>query len=96
MALVGGIQAEPRPLKIGVLLGLSGELAPLGQEIQKGLNLAADHINQTAKLELVFEDIGSLNPKQAASAAQKLLNVDHVQAVVCMIIEEAEPVIPNL
>ena len=81
-------------IKIGVLLALSGPLTPLAQEVQRGVELAHSETGAAAAVAVVYEDVGSLSPRQAATAAHKLLDIDRVQLALSMIIEEAEPIIP--
>ncbi len=72
--------------KIGVILPLTGDAAAYGEPARNVMTMAVDEINSSGgpngkKLELVFED-GKCNGKDATSAAQKLVNVDKVQAIV--------------
>ncbi len=54
-------EEEPKEIKIGVILSLSGDLAPIGQMVQKGIELAVEEINliggvDNSKLKLIFFD----------------------------------------
>jgi len=71
---------------IGGLLPLSGDLAVYGQNVQKGINLAVEQINQAGgplgmKLKVVFRDTQT-DPTALRDSAEKLVNVDKVPAVV--------------
>src|SRR6266850_2020278 len=71
--------------KIGAILPLSGQPAQYGKWIQEGLELAKEEINVKGgingrPLEIIYED-DQANPKLAASAMQKLANVDKVPVV---------------
>jgi branched-chain amino acid transport system substrate-binding protein len=73
------------PIKIGVMLPLSGKNALNGQYIQQAIILAQEEINQNGgingkKLEIIFED-DQCDPKVGATIAQKLINVDKVPLV---------------
>jgi branched-chain amino acid transport system substrate-binding protein len=77
-------------LKIGVILSQSGQLGHDGQIMVQGVKLKADEINaaggfklgnKTAKIDLVVEDDGT-DPNKGRVAAEKLVNVDKVQAIV--------------
>src|SRR3989344_1722245 len=67
---------EPK-LKIGVLLPLSGDLAVTGEKIDKGMRIA----EAPDSVELIFEDTGS-SAASAVSAAQKLIDIDHVDVII--------------
>jgi len=87
-AALGSLAAEAsaqQTLKIGVLTSASGTLAPVGQQVRWGFELAADEINAKGgilgrKLELVFEDDES-NPQAAARKGEKLLQQDKVDFI---------------
>src|SRR3989338_3378683 len=71
---------ETGPIKIGVVVPLTGDGASFGIPIRRAGDLAIEEINTAGgiggrKLEVVFED-GKCDGKEATSAAQKLLNVD--------------------
>lgn len=73
--------ADAPPIKIGVLTDLSGKAAYLGQQTRIGSEIAAAEINADGeKLKLVFGDHG-FDTAKAVSEAQKLLNIDSVQAI---------------
>ncbi len=74
------------PIKIGVLLPLTGEAAVYGEPGRNVLMLAAEEINTSGgingrRIELIIED-AKCSGKDAASAAQKLINVDKVQVII--------------
>lgn len=82
----GSIQkSNPSPqevVKIGLALPLTGNLAFLGEPSRKAAELALkDAGNTKYQYELVFED-QQFNPKIAATAASKLVNVDKVLAII--------------
>ena len=73
------------PVKIGVIQPLSGPVAASGNYVRMGAEIARDWINAKGgvngrKLELVIEDNKS-DPKEAASAAEKLIVRDKVPAI---------------
>ena len=74
------------PIKIGVIQPLSGPVAASGNYVRMGAEIARDWINARGgvsgrKVELVIEDNKS-DPKEAASAAEKLIVRDKVPAIV--------------
>jgi branched-chain amino acid transport system substrate-binding protein len=75
------------PLRIGVMLALTGDSANYGKRSLNGLTWAADKINQKKggvngkHLELVVEDDLS-SPKDAVSAFNKLVSQDQVKVVI--------------
>ena len=73
------------PVKIGVIQPLSGSVAASGNYIRMGAEIARDWINAKGgvngrKVELLIEDNKS-DPKEAASAAEKLIVRDKVPAI---------------
>ena len=91
LALVVGAFAVPAPVqaqapvKIGVIEPLSGSVAASGNYVRMGAEIARDWINAKGgvigrKIELVIEDNKS-DPKEAASAAEKLIVRDKVPVI---------------
>jgi len=90
VALVVGALAAPAgfaqsPIKIGVIEPLSGPVAASGNYVRMGAEIARDWANAQGgingrKIELVIEDNKS-DPKEAASAAEKLIVRDKVPAI---------------
>jgi len=81
-ALLADAQA---PIKIGVIEPLSGAVAASGSYVRMGAEIARDWINARGgingrKVELIIEDNKS-DPKEAASAAEKLIVRDRVPAI---------------
>ncbi len=79
----GGTEGE---ITIGALLPMSGDLADYGQNVQKGVNLAVQQINEAGgplgkKLKVVFRDCQS-EPTALRDGAEKLVNVDKVPAII--------------
>lgn len=74
------------PIKVGVVLPLSGGLELFGQQGIQGMKLAVKEINESGgvlgrKLELVIED-NKTDPKTSVEKATKLIQRDKVIAVV--------------
>ena len=90
LVLLGGAQApvvaqSQAPVKIGVISPLSGSVAASGNYIRMGAEISRDWINAKGgingrKIELLIEDNKS-DPKEAASAAEKLIVRDKVPAI---------------
>lgn len=71
------------PLKIGVLLPLSGVLASIGREQANGIQIAVDQAGGTVngrKIELVIED-SAANPGTSLTKARKLVLSDKVDVM---------------
>ncbi|WP_245454265.1 ABC transporter substrate-binding protein [Aquabacter cavernae] len=89
-SLLGSLTAAQAqaPVKIGVVLPLSGPNAQFGIASRTGIEMAADAINAAgglkslggAKIELVVADVPS--PNTAASTTQRLISQDQVVGVV--------------
>lgn len=78
----GGQPAEQGPVKIGVLVPLSGPSSQGGQSMQNAFQLAAEQINADGgvdgrDVQLIFEDTGG-DPEQGVTAARKLIEQDQV------------------
>ena len=67
-------------IKIGVIDVLSGPYASMGENFQKGIELAqAEYPDK--KIQLVFED-DSFESQKGLSAYKKLMDIDHVDALI--------------
>ncbi len=76
----------PETIKIGVISPFTGDAASYGEAVKNGAVLAIEDINAHGgiagkKLEAVYED-SKCSGKDALSAAQKLVDADHVNALV--------------
>lgn len=77
--------AAPQPLVIGFIGPLTGDGASLGQNARAGVELAVTEVNAAGgvngrPLQVIYED-GKCNGKDAANAANKLINVDKVPVI---------------
>lgn len=73
-------------VKIGAVLPLTGDAAVYGEPLNKVLQIAVGEINANGgingrQVQLLVED-GKCNGQDAASAAQKLINVDGVKVII--------------
>lgn len=71
-------------IKIGYIAPLSGNLAFLGEGVRNAAMLKLEDLNKQNtkyKYELIFED-DAFDPKKTASAANKLISIDKVDAIV--------------
>ncbi len=78
------IQTEKPTITIGYIAPLSGGVAFLGEGVKNAAELAlADLQSKNTKYnyKLIFED-NAFSPAKTASAAQKLISIDHVDALV--------------
>jgi branched-chain amino acid transport system substrate-binding protein len=85
-AVGSGVLAQGETVKIGVIQPLSGPVAASGNYIRMGAEIARDWINARGgvlgrKVELLIEDNKS-DPKEAATAAEKLIVRDKVPVIV--------------
>lgn len=83
LVLLAGLAWAQVPLKVGVILPLSGASAVSGKAALNGIQLAADEANAAGKvrLELVVVDDGT-DPAKAVPAFTKLMTVDKVDIVI--------------
>ncbi len=82
----GKVVAEQPPIKIGVIVPLTGEAAAYGIAAKEGMDLAVEEINRNGgvlgkKLELVYQD-SKFDPKEAVSIMQKFVAVDDFDLIV--------------
>jgi branched-chain amino acid transport system substrate-binding protein len=80
------IAQEVPKLTIGVVIPLTGPLAPFGKEAKSGVELALETIRNTEpqlaeKFSIIIEDNESV-PSKATTAAQKLLHKDHAHILI--------------
>ncbi len=72
-----------KKIKIGAILPLTGGgLSPYGQSAQNAILLAIEKSGMKDKVELVVEDDKGCQAKEAATVAQKLVDVDHVVTII--------------
>jgi len=84
--MVGCGPKEAETIKIGCVLDLSGELAPMGAKMLDGARLAVEEINADGgvlgkQVELVEED-GATDPAKGFDRVKKLVEIDGVQVIV--------------
>ncbi len=77
---------EKTPLKIGFIGPLTGDLASFGSNIRAAVEIGAEEINAAGgiggrTLEVVYED-SQCTPAKSTSAANKLISVDKVVAII--------------
>jgi len=74
-------------VKIGALLALTGDAAFYGSDELKAIQIAVDEKNKEGgingrKIELIVEDIGTLDTPLAISALRKLVDFDNVKVII--------------
>lgn len=89
MTMTGnGLTKEVKPIKVGLLLPLTGPMSTLGELNKRGFELAKEKINREggikslggAKIEFVMADSES-DPKIAASETEKLVTLHKVPII---------------
>jgi branched-chain amino acid transport system substrate-binding protein len=86
-AVSTGLAAQAAdPIRIGLSLSLTGPTAPAGKQVQVGLEIWRDDVNQKGGLlgrpvELVYYD-DQANPANAPGIYAKLMNVDKVDLLI--------------
>jgi ABC-type branched-subunit amino acid transport system substrate-binding protein len=75
--------ATAEPIKIGVVSILSGEMATLGTDFVRAIEIATEKHNKDSdvKFQLIVED-DAFSQSKGLSAVKKLLEVDKVQALI--------------
>ena len=87
--------ADSPSIKIGAAISLTGFASDYGDMAQKAMNLAVEEINAGgSKVELIVDD-DQTDPTAAVSAYRKLVDVDHVDAVIGSIFDfTTQPLLP--
>jgi len=79
--LVGQKTNEDKTIKIGIITDLSGGAAYWGESTRDGIDILQKELStEGIKVNFIIEDYG-LDASKAASAAQKLVSIDKVDAV---------------
>jgi len=72
---MGCAKKEEEEIKIVAILPLTGDLAFLGEEIRKSIDIAVDEARQEGlSLNVLYEDDQSLSPVAAVNATNKLIS----------------------
>ena len=75
-------QTQTGPIKIGVVAPLRGDLAQYGVGMKNAIEMAVNDSGLKDKIQLIIEDDNSCSPADDVSAAQKLVNIDKVDAII--------------
>ena len=77
------LKAEQKgpPIKIGVMLPLSGPVAETGTSVMQSIQLADLHFDSDNRVEFIFED-DQMSAKMAVGAVEKLINQQQVSALI--------------
>lgn len=93
VVVVGGVyfiisekNGDGGTVKIGAVLGLTGDGSFWGENARNGINLAVEDINAGGgingkRMDVIFED-SKCDPKTAVSAVQKLIEIDRVNIII--------------
>lgn len=83
--------------KVGVTIPITGLYAEVADNAKNGILLAQKEFNESQdriKIEAIFEDIGNVETKLAATAANKLIYVDNVDIMLPLWDEDTEVILP--
>lgn len=80
-------------LRVGVVLPLTGEAAQIGQAMREGIELRLAE-SPESQIVPIFEDDQTANNVAAVSAAQKLIEIDHVQVLLNSVVNTVRPIAP--
>jgi branched-chain amino acid transport system substrate-binding protein len=79
--LIGDAGAQERQeIKLGAILPLTGVIAPVGEAMHRGLQMAASDAKHIS-VKLIVEDDATANRTKAVSSAKKLAGIDKVDMV---------------
>ncbi len=83
--VVDGEPVEKEIIKVGVILPLTEASADAAEYVKNGIDIAVEEINNNSdkkyKISLIIED-SQYKGEKAASAAQKLINIDNVNYII--------------
>ncbi len=82
-------------IRVGAILPLSGDLAFIGGEMQKGMELALKE-QPDAGIRIVYEDDQTFDLKSSVNAANKLINSDHAQVILNSAVNTTKALAPIL
>lgn len=88
LVLTFGCKKEPKEIKIGAILPLTGDLANYGRWAKQGMELALKDARlkyPELRIKLLFEDSHG-NSKEAVSSFQKLASVDRTPVVTGLLV----------
>ncbi len=84
--------SDTSTIKIGVVSPLTGSKAQVGEGLREAIELARKDFGETEKhYEFIFEDSAS-DPARSASAVQKLVNIDRVNAFISITSQDSNMV----
>ncbi len=87
-------KVSDQEFKIGAILPLTGPLGYLGEEEKKAIELAVEDINRDKKIvSVIFEDSKG-KPSEAATVANKLIDIDGVDALITSTTSVSRAVLP--
>ena len=78
---VDGKRDNEQIVKIGVILPMTGNNSYMGKTMKEGLEFYAKYAKPTLKYKLIYED-DQLTPAKTISAANKLVAIDNVDALI--------------
>ena len=93
--LVTGELAAQEKFNVGAILPLTGEFAPVGQDLRDGMELALSESDDKSMV-IHFEDDKSFNRVAAVKAANKLLNLNKVKIMLNGVVNTMDPLAPLL
>ncbi len=82
-------------IKIGAILPLTGEFSILGEQMQRGMELALQDYPE-ANIKLVYEDDHTFDNRVALTALNKLVTVDRVVAILNPVVNTIKALAPVL
>jgi branched-chain amino acid transport system substrate-binding protein len=82
---IGRQSASGNTIKVGVIVPLTGDVSSMGTIQKAAVQVAVDEVNAAGgingkQIQMFYED-GQCNAQAAVSAAQKLISVDNVMAI---------------
>ncbi len=83
-------------VKVGAVLALSGDYGVFGTAMQRGMEIAAEELNEKGgiRYSIIFEDDGNFDIVRAVEASRKLVDVDKVDVSFLTAANEAKAVSP--
>jgi branched-chain amino acid transport system substrate-binding protein len=93
---VNQTKKEPKEVKIGAILPLTGPAAMYGQYAKEGIQLAIEELHSKGKkIGVIFEDSKGA-PADAVTIAQKFISTKDIPVILCLTTSETSAIAPVL
>ncbi|MDI6721393.1 MAG: penicillin-binding protein activator [Candidatus Aenigmarchaeota archaeon] len=95
MQPTGQVTAK-KEVKVGAILWLTGDYGAFGKAMQRGIEIAADELNQKGDInyKVIFEDEGTIDVLKAVKISRKFVDIDNIDIVLAPAANEGKSISP--